>query len=131
MINLAIIGTRGIPATYSGFETSVQETAVRLSDLNCEVTVYCRKNHYKSRPPKFKNVKLVYLPSIKTKYFDTITHTFLTLFHLITGSYNNVIVYGVGNAVFIPFIKLFVDNIIIVVDGADWDRKKWNFLAKK
>ena len=73
MIKLAIIGTRGIPASYSGFETSVEETAIRLVELNCDTTVYCRLNYYKIRPKTYKGVNLVHLPSIKTKYLDTIS----------------------------------------------------------
>jgi len=131
LIKLAIIGTRGIPASYSGFETSVEETAIRLVELNCDTTVYCRLNYYKIRPKTYKGVNLVHLPSIKTKYLDTISHTFLTLLHLFRKKYNNVIIYGIGNAIFIPFIRMFISNIIIVVDGADWERKKWNVIAKK
>ena len=70
MIKLAIIGTRGIPASYSGFETSVEETAIRFVELNCDTTVYCRLNYYKIRPKTYKGVNLVHLPSIKTKYYS-------------------------------------------------------------
>ena len=69
-MKLAIIGTRGIPASYSGFETSVEETATRSAQKNIKTTVYCRKNHYSEIKSKYRGVKLVHLPSIKTKHFD-------------------------------------------------------------
>jgi len=130
-MKLAIIGTRGIPASYSGFETSVEETAIRFAKMNIDTSVYCRKNHYDNHPSTYKGVKLVHLPSIQTIYLDTISHTFLSVIHAAKIKYDNIIIYGVGNAVFIPIIKLFIKNVIIVLDGADWERKKWNTFAKK
>lgn len=130
-MKLAIIGTRGIPACYSGFETSVEETSVRFAKLNIDTSVYCRKNHYDNHSSNYKGVTLVHLPSIQTLHLDTISHTFLSVIHIATKKYDNVIIYGIGNAVFIPVIKLFIKNVIIVLDGADWERKKWNAFAKK
>ena len=83
-MKLAIIGTRGIPASYSGFETSVEETSIRFVKRNIDTTVYCRKYHYSQHPQKYKGINLVYLPSIKTKYLDTFSHTFLSILHAIT-----------------------------------------------
>ncbi len=129
-MKVAIIGTRGIPASYSGFETSVQETAIRFVKKDIETIVYCRTNHYNERRDEFKGVKLIYLPSVKSKHLDTITNTLLTFFHLLFKKYNAVILYGVGNALFIPLIKFVGKPVISVVDGADWERKKWGKFAK-
>lgn len=130
-MKIAIIGTRGIPASYSGFETSVQETAVRFVQKNIDTTVYCRSNHYEKKLDVYKGVKLAYLPSIKSKHFDTVTNTFLAFFHLLFKKYDIIIVYGLGNALFIPLIKLFSKPVISVVDGADWERQKWGKFAKE
>lgn len=130
MKKLAILGTRGIPASYSGFETSVQETAVRFIKNNINTTVYCRKNHYEKRLSEYQGVKLVYLPSIKTKHFDTITNSLLSLIHCLFKRYDVVQLYGLGNSIFLPILKIFGLSTISIVDGADWERKKWNWIAK-
>ena len=129
-MKLSIIGTRGIPASYSGFETSVEETAIRFVKKNINTTVYCRKNHYKEINSEYHHVKLVHLPSIKTKHLDTITHTFLSVIHCLKQDNDFIQLYGVGNAVFIPLLKLSGVKIISIVDGADWERKKWGWIAK-
>jgi glycosyltransferase involved in cell wall biosynthesis len=129
-MKIAIIGTRGIPASYSGFETSVQETAIRFVQKDIETIVYCRANHYSKRLKDYKGVKLVYLPSIKSKHLDTLSNTLLSFLYLIFKKYNIVIVYGVGNALFIPLIKLTGTPVVSIVDGADWERKKWGKFAK-
>lgn len=129
-MNLSIIGTRGIPASYSGFETSVEETAIRFAKKNINTTVYCRKNHYSQIQSNFRGVNLIHLPSIKTKHFDTISHTLLSVIHCLYNKCDTVHLYGVGNAVFLPILKLSGINTISIVDGADWQRKKWGIFAK-
>ena len=76
---LAIVGTRGIPARYGGFETFAEELSRRLVERGHQVTVYCRQ-----RPPGpvYRGVRLCYLPTLRHKYFDTLVHTFLSTLHL-------------------------------------------------
>jgi len=128
--SVAIIGTRGIPASYSGFETSVQETATRFVQNNIKTTVFCRKNHYHEYPAAFNDVNLIYISSIKSKHLDTITNTLFSVVHLFLNRYDIIVVYGVGNAVYIPLLRLIGYPVIAVVDGADWDRQKWGNIAK-
>lgn len=130
-MKIAILGTRGIPASYSGFETSVEETSVRFVRKNIDTSVYCRSNHFLNKLNEFQGVKLIYLPSFKSKHLDTITHTFFSVFHLLFKNYNIIVMYGVGNALFIPIIKLFGFPVISVVDGADWKREKWDRFSKR
>ncbi|MCL5267432.1 MAG: glycosyltransferase [Bacteroidetes bacterium] len=129
-MKIAILGTRGIPASYSGFETSVQETATRFVRMGIETTVYCRAGHYREKTDDFHGVKLIYLPAWKSKHLETITNTFISVIHVLMNPQNAVILYGVGNSVFIPLLRLFSIPVVSVVDGADWERKKWGKLAK-
>src|SRR5205807_7834525 len=68
-MKIAILGTRGIPARYGGFETFAEELAKRLVDRGHEVVVYCRDRHPFST---YVGARLVSLPTIRHKYFDTI-----------------------------------------------------------
>jgi len=130
MKKIAILGSKGIPASYSGFETSIEETATRIIKSNFDVTVFCRSNHYKNKLSSYKNVNLIYLPSIKTKHLDTITNTFISVVKSIIDRYDIIILYGVGNSIFLLIYKLLSIPVISVVDGADWKRKKWGKFAK-
>ena len=78
-MRIALLGTRGIPARYGGFETFAEELSTRLALLGHSVAVYCRE-----RPPEspWHRVELRYLPTIRHKYFDTLVHTLLSTFHL-------------------------------------------------
>ncbi|MCK6541054.1 glycosyltransferase [bacterium] len=128
---IVIIGSRGIPASYSGFETSIQETSIRLVNKGFDVVVHCRRNHYRVKKQSFNGVRLKHLPSIKSKFFDTITHTALSTVQIFFEKVDYVILYGIGNSIFIPFLRLRGVPVIAVVDGADWERAKWPFFAKK
>ena len=77
----AILGTRGIPANYGGFETFAEELSTRLAARGHQVTVYCRERYSE---PMYRGVHLQYLPTIRHKYFDTLAHTFLSTLHLLT-----------------------------------------------
>ncbi len=130
-MKIAILGTRGIPANYSGFETSVEETAWRLVERGHEVYVYCRANNVKTDSPNYRGVNLIILPSITSKHFDTPFHTTLSVLHLLTSKIRPDIVqmYGVGNSLWLLPLKLLGRPIVAVVDGLDWMRKKWGRLA--
>ena len=76
-----MLGTRGIPAAYSGFETAVEHLAERFSARGHEVTVYCR-THMTERRARHAGARLVHLPTIRSKHLDTLAHTMLSTAHL-------------------------------------------------
>src|SRR5881394_1577179 len=78
---IAILGTRGIPARYGGFETFAEELSTRLAARGHQVSVYCRGTG--PQPAQYKGINLRHLPSIRHKYFDTLAHTFLSTLHLL------------------------------------------------
>lgn len=129
-MRISILGTRGIPASYSGFETSVQETSKRFVAAGVETAVYCRSGHYKAKEAHFQGVRLIHLPCIPGKHLETISHTLLSVVHVVLRRCDAVVLYGLGNAIFVPLLRLFGIPVISVVDGADWDRKKWGRFAK-
>jgi len=130
-MKIAIIGTRGIPARYGGFETLAEEVGVRLARAGHEVTVYCRSRYRVAGPNPYSGVALVVLPTVPLKYFDTVVHTFLSVMHNIMFLKTDaVLLCNSANAVFIPFLRLFGRRVAINVDGLEWKRKKWNFFGR-
>src|SRR3979411_3228873 len=81
LMKIAILGTRGIPASYSGFETAAEQLASRLAQRGHEVVVYCRPHVVDRRLKEWKGARLVHLPTLRNKYLDTFTHTFLSALH--------------------------------------------------
>jgi len=125
-VKLAILGTRGIPARYGGFETFAEELSTRLASRGHRVTVYCRQN---SESP-YRGVSLVFLPTIRHKYFDTIVHTFLSTLHLLRNRQDAVLYCNAANAVFTWMPRVLGMPVALNVDGLERNRKKWNALAR-
>src|SRR5262245_30948306 len=126
-MRIAILGTRGIPARYGGFETFAEELASRLADRGHKVCVYCRE-----RPisPEYRRVSLRYLPSIRRKYFDTLAHTFVSTLLLLFHRADAALYCNGANALFTPLPRLFGMPVALNVDGLERKRKKWNRLAR-
>lgn len=131
-MKIAVIGVRGLPDKYSGFETCAANTTSYWSK-KAQVLVYCRKSLYNERPTHNEfGVKLKYIHCLRFKSMETLTHTFLCCLNLILfeRSYKVVHMYNCANGVFIPMLRLFGFHTVISVDGIEWKRKKWSFLGR-
>lgn len=124
------MGIRGIPANYGGFETFAEQIAPRLVAKGHEVTVYGRSNIIRHTGKFYKGVRLVILPTISHKYFDTVAHTFLCVLHSLKERYDAVLICNSANAytAFVP--RLVGTPVAINVDGLEWQRSKWNKLGQ-
>jgi glycosyltransferase involved in cell wall biosynthesis len=130
-LKIALMGTRGVPASYSGFETCVEQLGARLAQRGHDVTVYARKHHIDYDKPTYRGMKLVKLPTIANKYLDTIVHTFLSSLHGLFQGYDIVLYFIAGNSLVAWIPRLARQKSIINVDGLDWKREKWPKLAKR
>jgi glycosyltransferase involved in cell wall biosynthesis len=130
-MKIAIIGTRGVPAMYGGFETCAEEISIGLIQMGHCVTVYCRNENSKGNPKDYKGVNLVYLPHLETKNLGTLSHSLLSFVHAVFQKYDLILAFNVGLAPICIIPKLFGIKIVLNVDGLEWKRKKWGILAKK
>ncbi len=130
-MNIAIIGTRGYPCVFGGYETLVSELAPRLVERGNSVTVYCHRGFFKSRPEIVNGVYLKYFPSINTKNLSQITNSFLSTLHVLFSSNDIVFYVNSANGPFGLLTKLFRKKTVINVDGLEWLRPKWKGLGSK
>ena len=84
-MRIALLGTRGIPANYGGFETFAEELSARLAKRGHHVAVYCRTNNVRRRASPYRGIELKFLPTIPHKYLDTLAHTALSTVHALFG----------------------------------------------
>jgi glycosyltransferase involved in cell wall biosynthesis len=126
-----MLGTRGIPASYSGFETCVEQLGSRLVARGHEVTVYCRTHHIKYEGKTYRGMRLVKLPTIPNKYLDTLVHSFFSSVHALFQPYDVCLYFIAGNSLVTWIPRLAGKRTIINVDGLDWKREKWPELARK
>ena len=129
-LRIAMLGSRGIPHTYSGYELFIGEVAPRLVSRGHEVIVYCRKSLFQERPQTYKGVQLVYHPNIETKVLGTPTHTMVSMCDVLFRRVDVVFVVNLVNAFHCILPRLFGKRVAINVDGLDWKRDKWGRFGK-
>lgn len=129
-MNIAFIGIRGIPVVYSGYETFSEICASELVKRGHTVTVYCRNAYVNPKKKSHKGVRLIVLPTIRSKNFDTIFHSFISTIHACFSNYDTILYLSVGNSLFSFLPRLFGKRTVVNVDGMDWKRKKWGAIAK-
>jgi glycosyltransferase involved in cell wall biosynthesis len=131
-MKVAILGTRGIPASYSGFETAAEQLAARLTARGHEVTVYCRPHVVDPSLEEWRGARLVHLPTVRNKYLDTFVHTFLSSVHAArTLRPDAALFFIAGNSPMCLITRGADIPTVINVDGLDSDRRKWPALAKR
>lgn len=130
-MRIAILGTRGIPASYGGFETFAEHLSTRLVARGHDVTVYCRAHYVSPRQLEYHGVRLEVLPTIRHKYFDTVVHAFLSAIHAVSGRYDVALICNAANAPFSPILRFTGTPVAINVDGLEHKRKKWGWLGRR
>jgi len=130
-LRIAMVGSRGIPHTYSGYEEFIGEMAPRLVERGHELIVYCRSSLFRERPKTYEGVRLIYLPSIETKTMGTLTHTLMSMGDVLFRGADVIFVVNVVNAFHCILPRLLGKNVAINVDGLDWKRGKWGRFGKK
>ena len=128
--SIAFLGSRGVPARYSGFEVVVEELGKRLAARGHEITVYNRLPHFGPPQPVWEGMRIIGLPTIPTKSLDTIVHTTLSMLDAVRRRYDIIYLCGVGSAILGRVARAAGMNVIINVDGADFSRKKWRGFAR-
>jgi glycosyltransferase involved in cell wall biosynthesis len=131
-LRIAIVGTRGIPARYGGFETFAEELSTRLVQRGHSLTIYCRERYPQAT---YLGVRLQYLPSIRHKYLDTVAHTFFSTMHValerFTARKQDAVIYCNAATAYCTWIpRVLGIPVALNVDGLEKHRKKWNRLAK-
>ena len=129
-LRIAMLGSRGFPHTYSGYEVFINEIAPRLTGRGHDVLVYCRSSLFRERPKTHRGVRLVYLPSIETKTMGTFTHTLVSMVDVLFRQVDVIFVVNLVNSFHCVLPRLFGKNVAINVDGLDWKRDKWGRFGK-
>ncbi len=129
-MRIALIGTRGVPARYGGFETAVEEIGRRLVERGHQVTVYCRPSGA-DRPRTYLGMDLVHLPAIRHRVAETLSHTAASVLHQVRRPSDVAIVFNAANAPLLPLLRARRVPTAVHVDGIEWKRGKWGPVGRQ
>jgi glycosyltransferase involved in cell wall biosynthesis len=129
-VRIAMIGTRGVPATHGGFETAVEEIGSRIVEAGHEVVVYCRNPGQRLR--SYRGMTLHNLPAVRTKSLDTLSHSGLSALHAAAiDRPDAAVLFNAGNAPYIPVLHAARIPFATHMDGLEWKRAKWAGLGAR
>lgn len=129
-MKIAIVGTRGIPAAYGGFETLAWELSSRLAARGHEVTVYCRRGRTDESIAVPEGIRRRFLPYLPGKYFETVSHTALSALDSVLRGYDAMWVGNAANALFCGIPRVRGTRVVLNVDGIERQRKKWGLVGR-
>jgi glycosyltransferase involved in cell wall biosynthesis len=127
-MKIAMIGSRGIPVTYSGIETHLEQLCPRLVKKGHQLVVYCKKD-IDYLEDLFQGVNLRKVPSITSKHFETLTRSFLSVLTELFSKNDIVHFHALGPSVFAILPRIFHKQTVVTVHGLDWQRAKWGAFA--
>lgn len=130
-MKIAIIGSRGYPVVYSGYETFVSNVAPRLISKGIEVHVYCHANLFSQKPRKLNGIQLHYMPVIASKTLSQLSNSFCSTIHALFYGFDIILYVNVANGLFGGITKIFGVKTAINVDGLEWLRPKWKGIGSK
>ncbi|GII99185.1 glycosyltransferase involved in cell wall biosynthesis [Sediminihabitans luteus] len=120
-----MVGTRGVPARYGGFETAVEEIGTRLAARGHAVRVYCRRGNSEAMP-EYQGMRLVTLPVVRRRSLETLLHTGLSVGHLASHRTDVAFVFNAANSPWLPVLRAARIPVATHVDGLEWKRAKWS-----
>ncbi|HVE45827.1 MAG TPA: DUF1972 domain-containing protein [Acidimicrobiales bacterium] len=127
-MRIALVGTRGVPARYGGFETAAEEIGRRLVERGHEVVVYCRNAD--PEQVEYLGMELVHLRSLRLKFSETLTHTAMSLMHLRSRPVDVAVVFNAANAPLLPIVRRRGIPVAVHVDGLESLRAKWGGIGR-
>jgi len=134
-VKIALIGTRGVPARYGGFETCVEEVGRRLVDRGHAVTVFCRTpvggEDEAERLDDYLGMRLVHLPTVRKRSLETLSHTALSVFHSSLRDTDAAVVFNAANAPLLPVLRARRIPVATHMDGLEWQRAKWGPVGQR
>ncbi|MDR1371768.1 MAG: glycosyltransferase family 4 protein [Dysgonamonadaceae bacterium] len=129
-MKIVVTGTRGIPNILGGIETICEELFTRIAALDYDVTVIRRKKYVPSKLDEYKGIHLIDIDAPDSKSLETIIHTFKAICIAKRLKADIVSIQAIGPALLTPFAKMLGMKVVVTHHGFDYDRDKWNKIAK-
>ncbi|MDQ0145996.1 DUF1972 domain-containing protein [Pseudarthrobacter niigatensis] len=131
MKKVSIIGTRGYPSYYGGFETAVRRLAPYLADAEWDVTVYGRDGSVERDPGHADHrIRSVLTLGLNTRALSTMSYGLTSVLNAMIKRPDVALVMNVANGFWLPLLRLRGIKTVVNVDGIEWERDKWGKAAK-
>lgn len=129
-MKFAILGSRGYPSSYGGYETLVRELAPYLVRQGHDITVYCRTDENDRRAWMVDGVHCVSTPGRNSKSLSTLSFGFTSAIDASLRRFDSILVLNIANGFWCPFLRAVRQPVALNTDGIEWERGKWNAIGR-
>ncbi len=130
-LHIAMVGQKGLPATFGGIEHHVENIGARLVERGHRVTVYCRTSYSEVLMAEYRGMRLVAAPTIGTKHLDAIVHSATSTGKALAAGADVVHYHGIGPGLVAPVPRFLTrSSVVMTVHGLDHQRAKWGAAAQ-
>ena len=129
-LSIGVYGARGVPSTYSGYETFLTTLLPELVQRGHDVTMYCRTGEGMESTP-WNGVERRVLPALPGKSFNTLSHGLVAAVAARVKRHDVILAVNVANAAYTVVGRVTGQPTVLNTDGQEWDRGKWGNTAKK
>lgn len=124
-LRIAMMGTRGVPAAYGGFETCIEEVGSRLAARGHDVIVYCRGVEPEEQLDEYLGMRLIHKPAVRKRSLETLSHTGFSVVDVLGRGIDAALVFNAANAPWLPLLRAARIPVATHMDGLEWQRGKW------
>lgn len=128
---VAILGCRGFPSTYGGFETAIREIAPIWQRQGLSVTVYCRDRPNRQLGWSHDEIQCRWTPGLDNKSTSTLSFGLSSHLDASLRGYDAALVLNVANGFFLPLLRARGVGTALNTDGIEWERGKWGSTARR
>ncbi len=129
-MKLAILGSRGFPSTYGGYETLVRHLAPYLAAAGHDVTVYCRAPGRPQRTWRTEGVRCIATPGHDSKSLSTLTFGMTATLDASFRRFDSILVLNIANGFWFPALRAARTPFAVNTDGIEWERGKWSRVGR-
>jgi glycosyltransferase involved in cell wall biosynthesis len=129
-MKLAILGSRGFPSTYGGYETLVRHLAPHLVRAGHDVTVYCRTREEGRRIWMTEGVRCIATPGHDSKSLSTLTFGMTATLDASFRRFDSILVLNIANGFWFPALRAARTPFAVNTDGIEWERGKWSRVGR-
>jgi len=128
---VAIVGSRGFPSTYGGYETMVRYLARDWVERGLDITVYCRERPGRQRSWVDEGVQCRWTPGLNTTALSTLSFGLTSHVDASRQGFDAALVLNIANGFFLPLLGRRSIGVALNTDGIEWERGKWGTTARR
>jgi glycosyltransferase involved in cell wall biosynthesis len=123
-----VLGLRGFPDVPGGVETHAENLYPLIVGMGMRVICVTRSPYHDQR--SWSGIEFLRIWAPRSKFLEAIVHSILAVLRAAFIRPDVVHIHAVGPSLVVPLARLLGLRVVVTHHGPDYDREKWNALAR-